>query len=161
MVRIPHCSSFQSSPNVQSSLGGSYITHGTGRIHKWLTSIPRNFCLKSVSQVTRSIFLVSAVTLSCLSCVSAPGIVLSPFYPLFNIHYCLGFLFILSLITAVLKELSQHLSLGGVETHKIHFLGLRNPNTTLFFPSTDFLIHRESVFAPCPSPSIPLCRGGF
>lgn len=67
----------------------------------------------------------------------------------------------LSSVTALLKEFSQHLSLGSVKTCHIHFLGLRSPNITLSFPTADFLIHGESIFAPCPSPSIPLCHGGF
>lgn len=134
MVRIPYCSSFQSSPSVQFSLGGS---HGIGRRDKWLTSIPRNFCLKSISQVTQSIFLVSAVTLSCL----LQHLCFLLFIPFsISIHY-LGFLFMLNLVTAVVKELSQHLSLGSIKTCKIHFLGLRSPN--LSFPSTNFPIHSE------------------
>lgn len=109
MVRIPHCSSFQSSPNVQFSLGGS---HGIGRRDKWLTSIPRNFCLKSISQVTQSIFLVSAVTLSCL----LQHLCFLLFIPFsISIHY-LGFLFMLNLVTAVVKELIS-ISLWEVLKH--------------------------------------------
>lgn len=136
MVRIPHCSSFQSSPNVQFSLGDS---HGIGRKDQWLTSIPRNFCLKSGSQDTRSIFLVSAVTLSCL----LQHLCFLLFIPFSISIYYLGFLFMLNLITAVVKDLSQHLSLGSVKTCKIRFLGLRTPNMTLSFPSTSLLIHSK------------------
>lgn len=110
------------------------MRHGIGRRGKWLTSIPRSFCLRYVSQVPWNIFLLSAVTLVYL------------YFVLLFIPFFLGFFFMLSLVTAVLKELSQHLSLGSVKTCKICFLGLRSPNMTLSFPSTNFLIHRKCEF---------------
>lgn len=121
---------------------GSYIRHGIRRRDKCLTTVPRSFWLKSVSQVTR-ISLVSAVTLACLSFVFAPGLCFLLLIPFF-----LEFLFMLSLVTAVLKELGQHLSLGSVKTCKIHFLGLRSPNMTHFL----ILIHKESIFCTLSKP---------